>query len=243
MAGHSKWSTIKRAKAKNDTQTGKMFAKMGREIAVAVKLGGADPNSNPKLKNAMIKARSINMPNDNINRVIKKSSGELGSINYEERTYEGYGAGGSAVIIYSLTDNKNRTAAAVRHAFDKFGGSLGSTNCVSYLFNSQGVIIIEKNNQLTDDDIMMHAIEADALDVEIFEDNYQITTNPENFEAVKEYFEKQKIEFASASIDLIPQSYVNLDEEQLILFNKFTAHLDELDDVQEFFHNVENFEE
>lgn len=243
MAGHSKWSTIKRAKEKNDIQNAKVFAKIGRELAVAVKLGGPEPNNNPRLKNLIAKARSANMPNDNINRIIKKTSGELGSVNYDELTYEGYGVGGSAVMVNCLTDNKNRTAGEIRHAFDKFGGSLGSTNCVSYLFSKKGVILIEKTNELSDDDIMMHAINAGADDVETFEDHTQITTSAENFESVRDYLEENNVALTSASIDLIPDNYINLDDEKIETFNKFINHLNDLDDVQEVFHNIENAEE
>lgn len=243
MAGHSKWSTIKRAKAKNDAQTSKVFAKIGREISVAVKLGGADPNNNPRLKLAISKARSANMPNDNVTRVIKKASGELGAVNFDEITYEGYGIGGSAVMINCLTDNRNRTVSEIRYAFDRYGGSLGSTNCVSYLFNRKGVILIEKTEELSEDDIMLHAIDAGADDVEFFDDHSQIITSAEKFESVRDYFEEKTISFASASIDLIADNYITLDDEQIKTFNKFLEHLNDLDDVQEFFHNVENAEE
>ncbi len=243
MSGHSKWSTIKRAKEKNDAQNSKIFAKLGKEIAVAVKMGGPEPNNNPRLKNSIIKAKSANMPNDNINRIIKKTSGELSSVNYDEITYEGYGVGGSAVMVECLTDNKNRMAGEVRHAFDKFGGSLGSTNCVAYLFTKKGVILIENSDDLSDDDIMMHAITAGADDIEIFEDHTQVFTSVENFESVKEYFEKNNIAFANALISFIPDNYINLDDEKLESFNKFIIHLNDLDDVQEVFHNVENADE
>ncbi len=240
MSGHNKWSSIKHTKEKNDAQNAKMFTKIGREIAVAVKLGGADPNSNPKLKNLITKAKSVNMPNDNIQRVIKKSSGELGGVNYEEITYEGYGPAGSAIIVNCLTDNKNRTASDVRHNFDRFGGSLGSTNCVSYLFNRKGLIIVEKGIGFTDDDIMMNAIEAGADDVNILDDCIEIYTTTDAFDSVKEYFDAHNIPTVSASIDLIPSSYVTLPEDKITSFNKLIDALNDNDDVQEVYHNVDN---
>ena len=164
MSGHSKWHNIKNAKEKSDAQKGKIFTKIGREIAVAVKTGGADPETNGKLKDLISKAKQNNMPNDTISRSIKKASGELGNINYEECSYEGYGVGGSAVIVRCLTDNKNRTAGDVRHAFDKFGGSLGSLGCVSFLFDRKGVLVLEKGN-LSEDDVLLLALDADAEDV------------------------------------------------------------------------------
>lgn len=240
MSGHNKWSSIKHTKEKNDAQNAKIFTKIGREIAVAVKLGGADPASNPKLKNLISKAKSVNMPNDNIQRVIKKSSGELGAVNYEEITYEGYGPAGSAVIVYCLSDNKNRTASDVRHAFDRFGGSLGSTNCVSYLFSRKGLIIVEKGIGFSDDDVMMHAIEAGADDVQILDDCIEIYTTTESFDAVKEYFDNNNIPTVSASIDLIPSSYITLPEDKIASFNKMIDYLNDNDDVQEVYHNVDN---
>jgi len=240
MSGHNKWSSIKHTKEKNDAQNAKIFTKIGREIAVAVKLGGADPASNPKLKNLISKAKSVNMPNDNIQRVIKKSSGELGAVNYEEITYEGYGPAGSAVIVYCLTDNKNRTASDVRHAFDRFRGSLGSTNCVSYLFAIKGVIIVEKGIGFSDDDIMMHAIEAGADDVQVLDDCIEIYTTTDAFDSVKEYFDNNNIPTVSASIDLIPSSYLTLPEDKIASFNKMIDYLNDNDDVQEVYHNVEN---
>lgn len=240
MSGHNKWSSIKHTKEKNDAQNAKIFTKIGREIAVAVKLGGADPASNPKLKNLISKAKSVNMPNDNIQRVIKKSSGELGAVNYEEITYEGYGPAGSAVIVYCLSDNKNRTASDVRHAFDRFGGSLGSTNCVSYLFSRKGLIIVEKGIGFSDDDIMMHAIEAGADDVQILDDCIEIYTTTDSFDSVKEYFDNNNIPTVSASIDLIPSSYITLPEDKIASFNKMIDYLNDNDDVQEVYHNVDN---
>lgn len=239
MSGHNKWSKIKGIKEKNDQQNAKMFTKIGREIAVAVKLGGADPNSNSQLKNIIAKAKSINMPNDNINRSIKKASGELGSVNYESMTYEGYGVSGSAVIVYALTDNKNRTASDVRHIFDKFGGSLGSNGCVSYLFTKKGVIYVQKGNGISDDDMMMIALDSGADDINIEDEVFEIYTTPEDFETVKENLEKNGVTIADSSLDLIPGNYVTLDEDKLNTFNKMIDALEDNDDVQEVYHNVE----
>lgn len=238
MSGHNKWTKIKGIKEKNDQQNAKMYTKIGREIAVAVKLGGADPNSNSQLKNIIAKAKAINMPNDNINRSIKKASGELNTVNYESMTYEGYGVGGSAVIVYALTDNKNRTASDVRHTFDKFGGSLGNTGCVSYLFNKKGIIYVQKGNGVSDDDMMMIALEAGAEDLSIDDEVFEIYTTPEDFEQVKENLEKSSIVIADSSIGLIPTNYVELPEDKESTFIKMIDALEDSDDVQEVYHNV-----
>ena len=239
MSGHNKWSKIKGIKEKNDQQNAKMFTKIGREIAVAVKLGGADPNSNSQLKNIIAKAKSINMPNDNINRSIKKASGELGTVNYESMTYEGYGVGGSAVIVYALTDNKNRTASDVRHAFDKFGGSLGSNGCVSYLFTKKGVIYIQKGTGISDDDMMLIALDCGAEDISIEDEVFEIYTTPETFDEVKENLEKNGIAIADSALDLIPSNYISLPEDKESTFQKMIDYLEDNDDVQEVYHNVE----
>ena len=239
MSGHNKFSKIKNIKAKNDAAMGKIFTKIGREIAVAVKEGGPDPNSNAKLKNLIVKARANNMPNDNITRSIKRASGELGSVNYEPITYEGYGPAGSAIIVEALTDNKNRTASDVRHLFDKFGGSLGSTNCVSYLFSRKGIIIVPRGNGLTDDEIMMHALEAGADDAVTYDTYTEVITTPDSFEAVKDYFEANNISFDNAELDLIPSSYIELPEDKLGSFLKLVDALEDNDDVQEVYHNVD----
>ncbi len=241
MSGHNKWSKIKNVKAKNEAQTSKLYTKIGREIAVAVKSGGADSNSNAKLKNIIIKARSANMPNDNITRAIKKASGELGAVNYEAITYEGYGPAGSAVMVYVLTDNKNRTASDVRHCFDKFGGSLGANGCVSYLFDRKGLIVVEKGIGISDDDITMHVLESGADDVDITDVEYDIYTSPENFDAVRTYFENNNIPMVSAEVTMIPQNYVTLPEDKVSSFTKLYDALNDNDDVQEIYHNVENF--
>lgn len=242
MSGHSKWHNIKNAKEKSDAQKGKIFTKIGRELAVAVKLGGADPESNNKLKDIIAKARQANMPNDAVNRSIKKASGELSTINYESCSYEGYGIGGSAVIVECLTDNKNRTVGDVRHAFDKFGGSLGSTGCVQFMFDKKGVLVVEKKENITEDNIMLLAIEAEAEDVKDDGDVFEIITSPETLEDVKNKLVEKGLEFLSAEVEYIPQNYVDLDEKQLETFNKMLEKLDESDDVQEIIHNVRNAE-
>lgn len=237
MSGHSKWHNIKNAKEKSDAQKGKIFTKIGREIAVAVKTGGADPETNGKLKDLISKAKQNNMPNDTISRSIKKASGELGNINYEECSYEGYGVGGSAVIVRCLTDNKNRTAGDVRHAFDKFGGSLGSLGCVSFLFDRKGVLVLEKGN-LSEDDVLLLALDADAEDVKDEGDVYEIVCAPENLSDVKSKLEADGLSFISSEVEFIPQNYVDLDEKQCDTFQKMVDKLEESDDVQEVIHNV-----
>lgn len=239
MSGHSKWHNIKNAKEKSDAQRGKIFTKIGREIAVAVKLGGSDPDVNGKLKDIISKAKQNNMPNDTIMRSIKKASGELGNINYEECTYEGYGIGGSAVIVRCLTDNKNRTAGDVRHAFDKFGGSLGSLGCVQFMFDKKGVLVLEKG-KLNEDEIFLMALEAEAEDVKEEDDFYEILTKPENLNSVKDKLEKAGLNFISSEIEYIPQNYVILEAKQLETFNKMVEKLEESDDVQEVIHNVDS---
>lgn len=237
MSGHSKWHNIKNAKEKSDAQKGKIFTKIGREIAVAVKTGGSDPETNGKLKDLIYKAKQSNMPNETISRSIKKASGELGSINYEECSYEGYGIGGSAVIVKCLTDNKNRTAGDVRHAFDKFGGSLGSLGCVAFMFDRKGVLVVEKGSK-SEDDIMMMALEADAEDVREEDDVFEIICEPERLQQVKEMLEKNGLSFVSAEVEYIPQNYVDLDNKQADTFQKMVDKLEESDDVQEVIHNV-----
>ena len=241
MSGHSKWHNIQAKKGKTDAARGKIFTKIGREIAVCVKLGGPDPNTNSKLKDIIAKAKSNNMPNDNIDRSIKKASGELGGVNYEAITYEGYGIGGSAVIVECLTDNKNRTAGDVRHAFDKFGGSLGSTNCVSYLFNSKGVVIVVDAKDA--DTLMLDAIEEGAVDVVEDEDSIEIITEPNKLGQMREALEAKGYNVVSAETELIPDLYVDLNAEQQTKFQKMIDALEDLDDVQEVYHNVNIDEE
>ena len=241
MSGHNKWSKIKNAKEKNDQQNAKMFTKIGREIAVAVKLGGPDPNVNSKLKDIIAKAKQNNMPNDNIERSIKKASGELGGVNYEACTYEGYGVGGSAVIVECLTDNKNRTAGDVRHAFDKFGGSMGSTNCVSYLFNRKGIVVVVDAKDA--DTLMLDAIEEGAVDVIEEEDSIEIITEPNEHTRMHEALEKKGYNVVSSETALVPDLYVDLDSEQEKKFQRMIDALEDLDDVQEVYHNVNLSEE
>lgn len=243
MSGHSKWNNIKRTKEKSDAQRGKIFTKIGREIAVIVKQGGSDPNVNSKLKDVIQKAKQNNMPNDSIERSIKKASGELSGVYYESITYEGYGAGGSAVIVECLTDNKNRTAGDVRHAFDKHGGSLGSTGCVSYLFNRKGLIVIEKNINTDIDAIMLDSLDAGADDVVEEDDVIEVYTTPANFDAVKKTLEDKNYQFLSAEVTLVADNYVELEQAKLEQFEKMLDALNDLDDVQNVYHNVENSEE
>ena len=236
MSGHSKWSTIKNKKGKADAARGKVFTKIGRELAVAVKLGGPDPASNSRLRDVIAKAKANNMPNDNITRSIKKASGELGNINYEELTYEGYGIGGAAVIVETMTDNKNRTVGEVRHAFDKFGGSLGTNGSVSFMFDKKGVIVID--TEAGDEDTVMEAaLEAGAEDFSAEDGAYEITTAPEDFSAVREALEGQGYEFLSAEIDMVPQTMTSLSEEQRKQFEKMLDMLEDNDDVQNVYHN------
>ena len=238
MSGHSKWNNIKRTKEKSDAQKGKIFTKLGREIAVCVKQGGADPNVNNKLKDIIAKAKQSNMPNDSIMRSIKKASGEQDGVNYEEIVYEGYGAGGSAVIVRCLTDNKNRTAGDVRHAFDKYGGSLGNTGCVSYLFNNKGIIIVEKAADLDSDSVMMLALDAGAKDITEEDDVLEIITAPEDCGNVADSLEQNGVKVESYEVDMVPDMCVDLQENHLSSFLKMVDALEDLDDVQEVSHNV-----
>lgn len=238
MSGHSKWHNIQQKKGKSDAARANVFTKIGREIAVAVKQGGADPNSNSKLRDAIAKAKANNMPNDNISRSIKKASGELGSINYEEMTYEGYGVGGTAFIVQALTDNKNRTAGDVRHLFDKYGGSLGATGCVSFMFKRKGVIAVAKSD-ISEDDLMMYALEAGAEDINSDDDEvYEVLTAPADFGAVRDELEKNGVKILSAEIDMIPENEANPDPQQQETLLKMIDKLEELDDVQNVYHNA-----
>lgn len=243
MSGHSKWSTIKFKKGKADAQRGKIFTKIGREIAVAVKQGGSDPAANARLRDAIAKAKSNNMPNDNITRSIKKAAGELGAINYEEMVYEGYGAGGVAVIAEALTDNRNRTAGEVRHAFDKSGGSLGATGCVAWMFDRKGVLVIERTGETDEDELAMAAIDAGAEDFEADAEAFEITSAPDDFSAVREALEKAGYAFASAQIDMVPQNTVKPDAGTQENVLKLLDMLEDLDDVQNVYHNAELDEE
>lgn len=241
MAGHSKFANIKHKKEKNDAKKGKIFTKIGREIAVAVKQGGSDPDINNRLKDVIAKAKANNMPNDTINRSIKKAAGEIDSVNYETIIYEGYGPSGIAVIVECLTDNKNRTASNVRHAFSKYGGNLGTSGCVSYMFDKKGQIIIEKSDLIDEDELMMIAIDAGAEDFLIEEEGYVIITEPEEFSKVNDVITGQNIEPISAELTMIPQTTALLnDEEGINLMEKLLEFLEEDDDVQNVHSNWEN---
>ena len=241
MSGHSKFANIKHKKEKNDAAKGKIFTIIGREIAIAVKEGGPDPNNNSKLRDVIAKAKANNMPNDTIDRGIKKAAGDLGSVNYEQVTYEGYGPNGIAIIVEALTDNKNRTAANVRSAFSKGSGNIGTQGCVSYMFDQKGQIIIDKEEYETDpDDLMMAALDAGAEDFSEEEDSYVILTDPADFSAVRQALEEQGIPMASADITMIPQNYVALtDENALKQLNRTLDLLEEDDDVQAVYTNLE----
>lgn len=240
MAGHSKWANIKRKKEKTDAQRAKIFTKLGREIAVIVRQGGPDPEANSKLRDVIAKAKAANMPNENIMRCIKKAAGEVDSTDYEEIVYEGYGPGGVAVIVEAMTDNRNRTAADVRHYFDKFGGNLGTTGCVSFMFDKKGVILIEKNGKINEDDLMMEALEYGAEDFSTDEEYYEIITAPEDFSKVREGLENKGYEFIKAEVEMVPQTMTKLtDPKQIELMDKLIEHLEDLDDVQNVYHNWE----
>lgn len=239
MSGHSKFANIKHKKEKNDAAKGKIFTMIGRELAVAVKEGGPDPANNFKLAQVVAKAKANNMPNDTIERGIKKAAGDANAVNYESVTYEGYGPNGTAIIVDALTDNKNRTAANVRSAFTKGKGSLGTQGCVSYMFDKKGQIIIDKEEcDLDADDLMMMALDAGAEDFTEEEDSFIVLTDPDDFSAVREALEQEKIAMADAQVTMIPQTYVELtDEQDLYNINKILSLLDEDDDVQEVYHN------
>ncbi len=240
MSGHSKWNNIKHKKEKSDAQKAKIFTKMGREIAVAAKAGGADPEVNGRLKDAIAKARSFNMPNDNIQRVIKKAAGDLNTDNYEDITYEGYGIGGVAVIVETLTDNRNRTAGDLRHYFDKFGGNLGTNGSVSWMFDTKGMIIVAKTDDVDEETLMMDALDSGADDFNGEGDFYEISTDPDDFRAVRDALEEKGYKFESASIEKIPQNTITLtDEHDILMMEKLIENLEDNDDVQEIYHNWE----
>lgn len=241
MSGHSKFANIKHKKEKNDAAKGKIFTIIGREIAIAVKEGGADPANNSKLRDVIAKAKANNMPNDTIERGIKKAAGDGDSVNYVQVTYEGYGPSGTAIIVDALTDNKNRTAANVRNAFTKGQGNIGTQGCVSYLFDQKGQIIIAKEDcDMDADDLMMMALDAGAEDFSEEEDSFEVITTPDDFSAVREALEAENIPMASAEVTMIPQTYVSLtDEKDIINIQRILDLLDEDDDVQEVYHNWE----
>lgn len=239
MSGHSKFANIKHKKEKNDAAKGKIFTVIGREIALAVKEGGADPANNSKLRDVIAKAKANNMPNDTIERGIKKAAGDVNSVNYEQVTYEGYGPSGIAIIVEALTDNKNRTAANVRSAFTKGNGNMGNSGCVSYMFDKKGQIIIDKEEcEMDADDLMMMALDAGAEDFAEEEDSFEVLTDPDDFSVVREALEKEGIPMASAEVTMIPQNYVTLtDENDIKYLNKTLDLLDDDDDVQAVYHN------
>ncbi|WP_304431439.1 YebC/PmpR family DNA-binding transcriptional regulator [Acutalibacter muris] len=244
MSGHSKWNNIKRKKEKADGAKAKVFTKIGRELAVAVKEGGSgDPAANSRLRDCIAKAKAANVPNDNIDRIIKRAMGDGNADNYENITYEGYGPSGVAVIVETLTDNRNRTAADVRHAFDKYGGNLGTTGCVSFMFKEKGVIVVEREG-LDEDTVMADALEAGASDFAADEDVFEISTEPADFSGVREDLEKKGYEFVSAEVEMVPDTYTAItDEETVIKMQKMLDLLEDNDDVQNVWHNWEAPEE
>lgn len=242
MSGHSKWHNIQAKKGKTDAARGAMFTKLGREIAVAAK-NNPNPDTNSKLADVIAKAKAANMPNETIKRSIAKAAGELGDKDFKELTYEGYGVGGAAVIVKTLTDNVNRTAGDVRSAMTKCGGQLGNTGCVSYMFDNKGVLVIERTVNLDEDTMMEYCLECEAEDYTVEDDLYEVYTSPENWSAARQYFESKGVTFLEAEIKMIPQNYITLDGEKLEQFIKMLDKLNELDDVQDVYHNVELPEE
>ena len=245
MSGHSKFANIKHKKEKNDAKKGKIFTVIGRELVMAVKAGGPDPNNNSKLRDVIAKAKANNMPNDTIERGIKKAAGADSADNYEKAVYEGYGPNGVAIIVETLTDNKNRTASNVRNAFTKGNGNVGTTGCVSYMFDQKGQILVDKEAYETDaDEFMMMALDAGAEDFVEEEDSYEILTTPEDFSVVREALEKENVPMVQAEITMIPQNYVELtSDEDKKMFQRIMDLLDEDDDVQNVYHNVEEDDE
>ena len=244
MSGHNKWSTIKRKKEKTDGARAKVFTKIGREIAVAVKQGGPDPNNNSKLKDIIAKAKAANVPNDNIERIIKKAAGADDGKEYEAITYEGYGPSGIAVIVETLTDNRNRTAGDVRHYFDKYGGNMGQSGCVSFLFTRQGVLVVEAED-IDEEQLMEDALEAGASDfLTDEEDVYVIRTEPNDLGAVRDDLDAKGYKFISAEVEYIPSTYTRLtDEDDIKNMTKMLEMFEDNDDVQDVWHNWENEDE
>ncbi|MBE6709100.1 MAG: YebC/PmpR family DNA-binding transcriptional regulator [Ruminococcaceae bacterium] len=243
MSGHSKWNNIKHKKEKTDAQKAKVFTKIGKEMAIAIRAGGPDPNSNSKLRELIAKAKANNVPNDNIDRVIKKASG-ADAVTYEEVVYEGYGPSGVAVIVECATDNRNRTASDVRHYFDKYGGNLGQIGCVGYLFEDKGVIIILRESGADEDALMEAALEAGAADFVADDEVFEIYTEPSDLEAVRDALEGAGYKIESAEKDKIPSTYVTLENEDDIKnMNLMIEHLEDCDDVSEIYHNWENADE
>lgn len=244
MSGHSKWHNIAVKKGKTDAARGKIFTKIGREIAIAVREGGSNPDSNSKLRDVIAKAKSNNMPNDNIKRSIQKASGELSNVEYKEVTYEGYAPGGIAVIVEAITDNNNRTASDIRHCFAKNDGNLGTTGSVGYMFDKKGVIVIERTPEMDEDEMMMTALDCGASDMTTEDDAFEVTTEPNDFSAVREALEKQGFSFLSAEVQMVPQNTVApASAEILEKVQKMLEMLEDNDDVQNVWHNAELPEE
>lgn len=239
MSGHSKWANIKNKKEKTDAQKGKIFTKIGREIAIAVKEGGGgDPANNSKLRDVIAKAKAANMPNDNINRSIKKAMGDANAANYEEITYEGYGPGNIAVIVNVLTDNRNRIAAEMRHIFDKSGGNMGNSGAVSWMFDKKGQIVIERTALMDEDEVMMQALDAGAEDFIANDDSFEVYTAPNDFSVVREALEPNGYTFLTAEVNMIPQNTTEITDPEIIeKIERFLERLDDNDDVQEVYHN------
>ncbi|MGM0524465.1 MAG: YebC/PmpR family DNA-binding transcriptional regulator, partial [Bacillota bacterium] len=239
MAGHSKWKNIQKRKNAQDQKRGKIFMKLAKDIYVAAKEGGADPEMNPSLRLAVDKAKANNMPNDNIDRAIKKATGNLDGVTYEEGFYEGYGPAGTAVMVEILTDNKNRTAADVRHAFSKYGGNLGENGCVSFMFNRKGYLLINRETTDADEDTLMLALlEAGAEEMETSEDVFEIYTEPEDFKPVRGALEAEGYQFEEAEVTFIPTTESELSEEDQQQFDKLIDALEDLEDVQDVYHNA-----
>lgn len=240
MSGHSKWHNIQAKKGKTDAARGKIFTKLGREILIAVKQGGPDVSTNSKLKDVVAKAKANNMPNDTINNAIKRAAGAGTGENYEEVVYEGYGPNGIAIIVEASTDNRNRTAADIRHIFSKHSGNLGTTGCVSYLFSRKGIIVIAKENcKFSEDELMLLALDSGAEDFSADDECYEIITTSEDFSNVLESLEKEGLEFEQAEVSMIPSTYIKLDEQASIKMQKILDALDDNDDVSAVYHNWE----
>lgn len=239
MAGHSKWHNIQRRKGAQDAKRGKIFMRHAKLIYTAAKQGGGDPDMNPTLRTTIEKAKADNMPNDNIERAIKKATGTLDGASYEEVTYEGYGPNGIAVIVHVLTDNRNRTAAEVRHAFSKHGGNLGETGCVSFMFDRKGyIVIMDKEGKVDEDELTLEAIEAGAEDIEVVDNVYEIYTMPDDFEKVRNDLSELGYDIEEAEVTLIPQNYTELDKEQEATVTQLIDMLEESEDVQDVYHNL-----
>ncbi|MBN2089331.1 YebC/PmpR family DNA-binding transcriptional regulator [candidate division KSB1 bacterium] len=238
MSGHSKWATIKRKKAKIDAQRGKVFTRLIKELIVAAREGGGDESSNARLRTAVAAAKAANMPSANIDRAIKRGTGELDGVNYEEVTYEGYGPGGVAIMIEAVTDNKNRTVADIRHFLSKYGGNLGESGCVSWMFENKGLIVVNSQN-VNEDDLMMLVLDAGADDMRVEDNTFEITTQPENFEAVKKTIEENNIAIESAEITMIPKNTVKIEGNQAERLLKLMEVLEEHDDIQNVYANFD----